>query len=673
MTETFPSVRCDVVIPVYNALRSTKLCLRSVKRFAPPWSRIVVVNDASDVETTEFLREEDGIVLLENAVNRGFVKSANRGLLFSDAPWVCLLNSDTLLTEGALERMVARSEKEAAIGLCCPLSNGAVNLSVRMPPGEDVFSFAARVARTSPARYPDAVTVVGFCLLVKRDVIRTLGVFDEAFGRGYGEETDLHYRARAAGWRCVVADDTFVYHRHGASFSDGGERTRKNLEIVMSRWGDVHRREIAEFDRKNVLGAVRDARTFIWTLPDDRPESEHDVLFVLPMFGLSGGVSAVLELVNALILDGVRAGIVVTGDAHPEISSERFFEPFRMTPAELIERCPTTKLLVATAYQTVPVVAVAASRRPDMQTAYFVQDYEGWFGADGPDVVGDTYALIPRMTAVSTWLADEIAKRHGLRPVPVPISADPDVFHPRGAKPTAPPVRIAAMLRFEERRGMAYLLPALAEVSRRPEVEVVLFGLQGVPPKTSFPHRHVGVVPKEGVATLLASAHVVVDPSLFQGFGLVGLEAMSCGTACVLTASGGVSEYAVDGENALVVPPRDAGAIARAVLRLVDDPALRERLAAAGLETARRFTWEKTAARYREFMASLPPADPPTPRERVLLDLLGREICRGSEPVAAIRDDLLSARETLDAIYASRAWKLVQPWRRLKRMFKPGA
>jgi GT2 family glycosyltransferase len=665
MTAPTPPVRCDVVVPVYNALRSTKHCLRSVKRFAPPWARIIAVNDGSDEETSEFLRSEQGIVLLENPVNLGFVKSANRGLLFSDAPWVCLLNSDTLLTEGALERMVARAEKDTSIGLCCPLSNGAVNLSVGMPPGEDVFSFGSRVARTSPALYPDAVTVVGFCLLVRREVIRTLGVFDEAFGRGYGEETDLHYRARAAGWRCVVADDTFVYHRHGASFSDGNERTRKNLEIVMRRWGTVHRREIAEFDRKNALGAVRDARTFAWTLPDDRPEAEHDVLFVLPMFGLSGGVSAVLELVNALILEGVRAGIVVTGEAHPEIASERFFEPYRMTPAELIDRCPKTKLLVATAYQTVPVVAVAAGRRPGMQTAYFVQDYEGWFGADGPEVVGDTYALIPRMTAVSTWLADEIAKRHGLRPVPVPISADPDVFHPRGAKPAAPPVRIAAMLRFEERRGMAWLLPALAEVARRPDVEVVLFGLQGVPPEASFPHRHVGVVPKEAVAALLASAHVVVDPSLFQGFGLVGLEAMSCGTASVLTDSGGVSEYAADGENALVVPPRDSGAIARAVLRLVDDPVLRERLAAAGLETARRFTWEKTAARYRDFMASLPPPEPATPRELAFLRLLGREISRGAGDPHDL-GNAKDARETLDAIYRSKAWKLVQPWRRLK-------
>ena len=663
-------VKCDVVVPVHNALRSTKNCLRTLKQYAPEGARIVVINDGSDARTTEWLRQQEGIVLLENPVNLGFVKTANRGLLFSDAPWVCLLNSDTLLTEGALQRMISRCESDPSIGLCCPLSNEAVNLSVKLPPGEEVFSFSGRVARTSPALYPDAVTVVGFCLLVRREVIRTLGVFDEAFGHGYSEETDLHYRARAAGWRCVVADDTFVYHRHGASFDDGAERTRENLKIVMSRWGGVHARELAAFDRTNALGSVRDAKTHEWTLPDGKPAAPHDVLFVLPMFGVFGGVSAVLELTNALILDGVRAGVVVVGDAYPEIANERFFEPVRMTAAELIEKSPPTRLLVATAYQTAPVVAVAASRRPGTQTAYFVQDYEGWFGADGPEYVGDTYALIPRMTSVTTWLADEIERRHGLRPVPVPISADPDVFYPRGGRPPVPPVRIAAMLRFEERRGMAYLLPALAEVARRPDVEIVLFGHQHVPKgATSFPHRHVGVVSKEAVAALLSSAHVVVDPSLFQGFGLVGLEAMSCGAACVLTASGGVGEYAIDGENALVVPTRDSAALARAILRLLDEPALRERLGAAGLGTARRFTWERTAERYRAFLQSLPPAEAPTARERAVLDLLGRELCRGSDHAKVVRDELRSARETLESIYRSKAWRLAQPWRRLKQRF----
>ncbi|MBK9063595.1 MAG: glycosyltransferase [Acidobacteria bacterium] len=347
MTPSPSAVRCDLVIPVYNALGSTRACLASVRKFAPAWARVVVVNDASDEATTAFLRAQDGIVLLENERNLGFVETANRGLLFSDAPWVCLLNSDTLLTEGALERMVAGCEKDPAIGLATPLSNGAVNLSVKLPEGEDVFSFARRVGRTSPARYPDAVTVVGFCLLVKRDVITSLGVFDTIFGRGYCEETDLHYRARAAGRRCVVADDVWIYHRHGGSFTDGAARTARNMEILMGRWRAVHEKEFQEFGRRNDLGAVRDAQTYEWILPDDRPPVPHDLLVVVPPGPLTPATTDRLALANELVLAGFRAGAVALDGAEPEKEMELWFRPYRRTAEALRAAPPAARAWVA--------------------------------------------------------------------------------------------------------------------------------------------------------------------------------------------------------------------------------------------------------------------------------------------------------------------------------------
>jgi len=656
-------VELDLVVPVYNALRATRDCLRTARRNAPDWARIVVVNDGSDVRTTEWLREQEGITLLENPVNLGFVKTANRGLLFSDAPYVCLLNSDTLLTPGALERMVARLDREPSIGLCCPLSNNAVNLSVKLPPGEDVFSFARRAAARSPALYPDVTTVVGFCLLVKREVIVTLGVFDEVFDRGYCEETDYHYRARAAGWRAVVADDAYVYHRQGASFSDSNERFQRNVKILMDRWRARHEAELAEFNVTNALGALRDAATLEWT-GGGAPEP-FDVLFVLPMMGVFGGVADVLELTNALVLEGLHAGVVLLEDLDREIDLELFFRPLRIPAARFVDEVPETKLLVATAYQTAAPVALAAARRPGMQTAYFVQDYEGWFGGDPPEVVAGTYDLIPRMTAISTWLANEIATRHGHRPAVVPMSGDPEVFYPRGERKPDGRVRVVAMLRPDERRGFRYLVPALFEVSRHPNVEIVLFGsyrLEG----DVFPHEHAGLLSRDGVAKLLATAHVVVDPSLFQGFGLVGLEAMASGAACVLTDSGGVMEYAVAGENALIVPPRDEKALAAAILRLVDDRPLRERLAAAGLATARRFTWRRSAEAFDAFRRSLPQAVPATAGERAALELLWRTLLKERAHSDEQTKELAKVRHTLATIQGSRSWKLIEPYWRLK-------
>ena len=657
------TVKLDLVIPVHNALRATRDCLRTARACAPAWARILVVNDASDARTTEWLREQAGITLLENPVNLGFVKSANRGLLFSEAPYVCLLNSDTLLTPGALERMVERLDREPAIGMCCPLSNSAVNLSVKIPPGEDVFSFARQVARRGPGTYPDVTTVVGFCLLVKRELLATLGVFDEAFDRGYCEETDFHFRARAAGWRCVVADDTFVYHRQGASFSDTDARFARNRELLMARWRHLYETEVAEFNRRDELGELRDAQTFEWR--GGLSAEPFDVLFVLPMMGVFGGVADVLELTNALVLEGLHAGVVLLEEAASEIDLELFFTPLRLPAERFAEELPETRVLVATAYQTAPAVALAAARRPAMKTAYFLQDYEGWFGGDPVEVVAQTYDLVPQMTAISTWLADEIARRHGHRAAVVPMSGDPEVFYPRGDRSESGPIRVVAMLRYEERRGFRYLLPALRTVSAHPGVEIVLFGAHRFE-EENFPHAHVGVLSRDGVARLLSTAHVVVDPSLFQGFGLVGLEAMASGAACVLTASGGVMEYARHDDNALVVPPGDEQALAAAILRLVEDRPLRERLAQSGLATARTFTWRRSAEAFHAFLRALPAPVPVSAPERAALELLWQTRNRDRAEIAALAAELAASRETLAAIRKSTFWKAAEPYWRWK-------
>ena len=674
-------VKLDLVIPVHNALRATRDCLRTAKAFAPAWARIVVVNDGSDARTTEWLREQDGIALLENPVNLGFVQSANRGLLFSEAPYVCLLNSDTLLTPEALERMVERLDREPRIGICCPLSNSAVNLSVKIPPGEDVFSFARRVAKRRPGLYPDVTTIVGFCLLLKREVITTLGVFDEAFGRGYCEETDLHFRARAAGWRCVVADDVFVYHRQGASFTDTSARFEKNLGLLMSRWRHAYETELCEFNRRDELGVLRDAKTFEWRGSTDSNRSDgsdgsddsvelqvdepFDVLFVLPMMGVFGGVADVLELTNALILEGLHAGVVLLEETQSEIDLELFFTPLRIPAARFVDEVPGTRVLVATAHQTAAPVALAAARNQGMRTAYFLQDYEGWFGGAPVEVVAQTYDLVPQMTAISTWLSDEIARRHGHRPAVVPMSGDPEVFYPRGDRTSVGPVRVVAMLRYEERRGFRHLLPALRAVSRHPEAEIVLFGAHRFE-EEDFPHRHVGLLSRDGVARLLSTAHIVVDPSLFQGFGLVGLEAMASGAACVLTDSGGVMEYARHDDNALVVPPGDEQALATALLRLVGDRPLRERLAQSGLRTARGFTWKRSAEAFIAFLGTLPAPAPTPPPTRAALELLWRNQKLHRLEISALAEEVAGLRETLGTIRKSTFWKAAEPYWRWK-------
>jgi glycosyltransferase involved in cell wall biosynthesis len=113
------------------------------------------------------------------------------------------------------------------------------------------------------------------------------------------------------------------------------------------------------------------------------------------------------------------------------------------------------------------------------------------------------------------------------------------------------------------------------------------------------PHvRWLGEVADADLVPLLAGADVFVSPSSYEGFGLAVAEAMAAGTAVVGGAGSSLDE--VVGDAGLLVPPRDAGAVAEALDALLSDDARRRRLAAAGRERCSRFTWESAARRTRD-------------------------------------------------------------------------
>jgi len=103
-----------------------------------------------------------------------------------------------------------------------------------------------------------------------------------------------------------------------------------------------------------------------------------------------------------------------------------------------------------------------------------------------------------------------------------------------------------------------------------------------------------GPVSDAELRALYVGASVFVFPSRHEGFGLPPLEAMSLGAPVVCADAASLPE--VVGDAALLFAPGDAAALATALSRVLDDPALRERLSRAGRERAAQFTWERTAA-----------------------------------------------------------------------------
>jgi glycosyltransferase involved in cell wall biosynthesis len=139
-------------------------------------------------------------------------------------------------------------------------------------------------------------------------------------------------------------------------------------------------------------------------------------------------------------------------------------------------------------------------------------------------------------------------------------------------------------------RGFGTLKKVFEILSQeRNEVRLHVFGSDDLPSDFQC-HRNLGRVAQDELPEIYSSTHVFVETSLRHGFGRTGVEAMACGTACVLSDSGGISEYAEDESNCLIVPTGEPETTARAILRLLDDEMLRRAVIRNGLDTVQRIS-----------------------------------------------------------------------------------
>ncbi|MGW6915420.1 glycosyltransferase family 4 protein [Kitasatospora sp. NPDC054939] len=232
-------------------------------------------------------------------------------------------------------------------------------------------------------------------------------------------------------------------------------------------------------------------------------------------------------------------------------------------------------------------------------------------------------ARLDRIITVSGSSKAEIAEHLGADPAAVsvvPIGADTRLWSPSDAVERVPGRIVTTSSADVPLKGLVHLVEALAKVRTEREAHLVVVGK---PQKDDGPVaravRRFGLdgciefrsgLTDQELVDLYRSAEVACVPSLYEGFSLPAAEAMATGTPLVATTGGAIPEVAgPDGETCLAVPPGDAGALAAALGRLLDDPALRAELGAAGRERVlARFTWERaaelTVADYRAAIAS---------------------------------------------------------------------
>ncbi|HXG61113.1 MAG TPA: glycosyltransferase [Planctomycetota bacterium] len=255
-----------VVVVNYNGGDLTPACLETI----PPAAETIVVDNGSRDGSPETIAARfPSVRLLRHSVNRGFAAAVNRALEEARGRYVCLLNNDARLAPGALEELVRFMDTHPDVGICAPQllhEDGRRQHSFdNFPSLATVFLNKSLLRRLFPGRFPskhreiaaplDVESVIGACMLVRRDLIERIGPLDEAYFL-FLEETDWCLRARRAGARVVFVPSARVVHLQG--------RTRDRVRI---RARIEYTRSLFTFFRKNrpaaypVLRALFPVRT----------------------------------------------------------------------------------------------------------------------------------------------------------------------------------------------------------------------------------------------------------------------------------------------------------------------------------------------------------------------------------------------------------------------------
>jgi len=225
-------VKASIIVLTYNQLvNATIPCIESIygNTNSDQFELIVVDNNSSD-GTAEYLEsikpKYDNLKLILNKSNRGYAGGNNDGLKIAKGDFVILLNNDTLVTPKWLSNLLSPFEKDSAVGLVGPVTNNSQNEQCLALNGINPVNYEtlsqAYTSKNSGLWF-ETSRLIFFCVAIKKEVTEKIGLLDEKFKRGFYEDDDYCVRVRKAGYKLAIAEDSFVYHHCGLTFTNAFE------------------------------------------------------------------------------------------------------------------------------------------------------------------------------------------------------------------------------------------------------------------------------------------------------------------------------------------------------------------------------------------------------------------------------------------------------------------
>lgn len=238
----------SVIIVNWNTRGLLRDCLESVERTISDMTyEVIVVDNASADDSVAMVKESfPRVMIISNSENRGFAAANNQALKIMAGRYALLLNSDTVLTEGAVRGlfsfMEGRPDAAMACGQLLNRDGSKQNSIACFPTLLTLITNTSLLEYLFPQRYPskryghqgpvEIDSAIGACLMARRRAIEDIGPFDERYFFFF-EETDWAYRMKRGGWKIYHIPGASIYHLQGQSV---GSDIRSRIAFYRSRY-----------------------------------------------------------------------------------------------------------------------------------------------------------------------------------------------------------------------------------------------------------------------------------------------------------------------------------------------------------------------------------------------------------------------------------------------------
>ncbi|MCX7555788.1 glycosyltransferase [Xanthomonadaceae bacterium JHOS43] len=277
----------SIVIPVYNHLDATLVCLRSLAqtRNRTP-HEIIVVDDCSSDESPVVLPQIVGLHYQRNPENTGFIGACNAGAANARGEFVVFLNNDTAVQDGWLDALIDTFSQHRDVGLAgakLVYPDGRLQEA-----GGIVFSDGSgwNYGRFDDPAKPEYnfVREVDYCsgaaIMLRTELFRRFGGFDAHYAPAYYEDTDLAMKVRAAGLRVLYQPASVVVHFEGVSSgTDTSSGTKRyqviNQEKFLARWKDALASHAAP-GTDIVIARQHRSKKHVLVIDATTPQPDHD-------------------------------------------------------------------------------------------------------------------------------------------------------------------------------------------------------------------------------------------------------------------------------------------------------------------------------------------------------------------------------------------------------------